>query len=84
MYVGKFENEQMTLVECEGGHEVGGVCTEEELRHDGFKNACLVEKPSETAVESWQEYEDCFVQVWEVDTPEDFEEVIPIPEEDGE
>lgn len=75
MYLGKFENEQMTLVECEGGHEVGGVRTEEELRQDGFKNACLVEKPSETAVESWQEYEDCFVQVWEEVEPVDEDEI---------
>lgn len=80
MYLGKFIEGQMTLVECEGGHEVGGNRTEEELRQDGFKNACLVEKPSETAVESWQEYEDCFVQVWEVDTPEDFEQVMPMVE----
>lgn len=65
MYLGKFENEQMTLVECEGGHEVGGNRTVEELRQGGYKNACLVEKPSETAVETWQEYGDCFVQVWE-------------------
>lgn len=77
MYLGKLENEGMTLVECEGGHELGGERTEEELRQDGFKNACLVEKPSETAVESWQEYEDCFVQIWEeVNTPEDFEELM--------
>lgn len=65
MYLGKFIEEQMTLVECEGGHEVGGIRTEEELRQGGYKNACLVEKPSETAVETWQEYDDCFVQVWE-------------------
>ena len=45
----------MTLVECEGGHEVGGERTEKELRQDGYKNACLVEKPSEGAVGSWQE-----------------------------
>lgn len=65
MYLGKFENGQMALVECEGGQEVGGVRTEEELRQGGYKNACLVEKPSETATETWQEFPDCFVQVWE-------------------
>lgn len=75
MYLGKFENEQMTLVECEGGHEVGGNRTEEELRQGGYKNACLVEKPSETAVESWQEYEDCFVQVWEDQGPVEEDEI---------
>lgn len=74
MYLGKFENEQMTLVECEGGHEVGGVRAEEELRQDGFKNACLVEKPSETATCTFDEYQDCFVQVWHQE-PEQSDEI---------
>lgn len=65
MYLGKLENEQMVLVECENGHEVNGNRTEEELREAGYKNACMVERASETAVETWQEYEDCYVQVWE-------------------
>lgn len=66
MYLGKLENEQMTLVECEGGYEVGGRHRKEvTLRNAGFKNACLVEKPSEDAIETWQEFPDCFVQVWE-------------------
>lgn len=75
MYLGKLENKEMTLVECEGGHEVGGERTEEELRQEGYKNACLVEKPSEEATESWQEYEDCFVQVWEEPEPVDEDEI---------
>ena len=64
MYLGKLNGEKMMLVECEDGREVGGIRTEQELREEGYKNACLVEKPSETAVETWQEYDDCFVQVW--------------------
>lgn len=73
MYLGKLQNEQMTLVECEGGHEVNGNRTEEELRADGYKNACMVERPSETAVETWQEYNDCYVQVWEEQPADDGE-----------
>lgn len=70
MYLGKIENGEMLLVECESGREVNGRKRKEStLRAQGFKNACLVEKPSEDAVESWQEYNDCFVQVWN-STPE--------------
>lgn len=65
MYLGKIYNENMMLVECENGHEVNGSRTEAELREDGYKNACMVERPSETATETWKEYEDCYVQVWQ-------------------
>jgi len=64
MYLGKIENGEMSLVECENGMEVNGSRTESQLREEGFKNACLVEKPSDDAIESWQEFGDCFVQVW--------------------
>ena len=70
MYLGKKINGEMVLVECENGNEVNGSRTEEALRADGFKNACLVAKPSETAAETWEEYEDCFIQVWEEQTEE--------------
>ena len=83
MYLGKFIEGQMTLVECEGGHEVGGERTLEELYADGYKNVCTVEQPGETATCTYDEYDTCFVQVWEVDTPEDFEQVMPVLE-DGE
>ena len=66
MYLGKLENEQMTLVECENGKELSGrKRNESTLRSQGYKNACLVEKPSDDAIESWQEFGDCYVQVWQ-------------------
>lgn len=73
MYLGKIYNENMMLVECENGHEINGGRTEAELREDGYKNACMVERPSETAVETWQEYNDCYVQVWEEQPTDDGE-----------
>lgn len=70
MYLGKIENGEMSLVECENGKEVNGRKRKEStLRDNGYKNACLVEKPSEDAVESWQEFGDCFVQVWQEEHP---------------
>lgn len=54
----------MLLVECENGIEVGGSRTVEELYADGYKDLCEVEKPSETSVLSWQEFDTCFVQIW--------------------
>ena len=59
----------MHLVECENGTEVMGTRTVEELYADGYKNVCEVEKPSETAIESWEEFSDCFVQVWNESEP---------------
>ena len=66
MKVGKLnEFGEMLLVECEQGMEVGGSRTTEELYVDGYKDVCEIERPSEDAVMTWQEYEGCFVQVWE-------------------
>ena len=62
-------------MECENGMEVGGTRTVEELYADGYNDACEVERPSETAVESWQEFDACFVQTWNEPEPE------PDPEE---
>lgn len=64
MYIGKFIQQEMTLIECENGKEVSGERTLEELYAQGYKNVCLVEKPSETATCTYDEYQDCFVQVW--------------------
>lgn len=64
MKVGKFINQAMALVECEDGREVGGSRTLEELYADGYKDVCEVAKPSEDSVESWQEFESCFIQAW--------------------
>ena len=64
MKVGKFINQAMALVECENGKEVGGSRTVEQLYVDGYKDVCEVEKPSETSVMSYQEFETCFIQVW--------------------
>jgi len=60
----------MTLVECENGREVGGNRTVGELYADGYKDVCEVAKPSESSVESWQEFETCFIQVWNEPEPE--------------
>lgn len=76
MKVGKFINQEMALVECENGTEVGGSRTVEELYADGYKDVCEVERPSEDSVESWQEYETCFIQVWnEPETEPDPDEI---------
>ena len=65
MNVGKLNKQgEMQLVECENGIEVRGTRAVEELYADGYKNVCEVERPSETAIESWEEFGDCFVQVW--------------------
>ena len=65
MKVGKYNNQnEMLLVECENGIEVGGSRTVEELHADGYKDVCEVERPSETAELSWQEFDTCFVQIW--------------------
>ena len=75
MYLGKIENGEMLLVECENGKELSGrKRNESTLRSQGYKNACLVEKPSEDAVESWQEFNDCFVQVWQEHPVEEVEQ----------
>ena len=70
MKVGKLNDQVMTLVECENGKEVGGSRTVEELYADGYKDVCEVTKPSEDSVESWQEFESCFIQVWNEPTAE--------------
>ena len=76
MKVGKFNGQTMTLVECEDGKEVGGSRTVEELYADGYKDVCEVAKPSEDSVESWQEFESCFIQVWnEPETEPDPDEI---------
>ena len=64
MKVGKFINQAMALVECEDGREVGGSRTLEELHADGYKDVCEVEKPSDTATCTYEDYETCYVQVW--------------------
>ena len=65
MKVGKYNNQgEMLLIECEHGVEVGGSRTVEDLYADGYKDVCEVAKPSESSVESWQEFETCFIQVW--------------------
>lgn len=69
MKVGKIAEGEMLLIECEGGIEVDGTRTVKELYEDGYKDVCEVARPSETAVEKWQEYETCFIQVWE-ESPE--------------
>lgn len=74
MYIGKFIEQEMTLIECENGKEVSGERTLEELYAEGYKNVCLVEKPSETATCTYDEYQDCFVQVWH-DEPEQGDEI---------
>ena len=70
MKVGKYNNNgEMLLVECERGIEIGGNRTTEQLYADGFKDVCEIAKPSETATMTWQEFDTCFIQVWE-DEPE--------------
>lgn len=76
MKVGKYVNGEMQLVTCEQGKEVGDSRTVEELYADGYKDVCEVEKPSEDSVESWQEFESCFIQVWnEPETEPDPDEI---------
>lgn len=58
------------LIECEHGVEVGGSRTVEQLYADGYKDVCVVERPSETAILSYQEFESCFIQVWNEPEPE--------------
>ena len=60
----KNEQDEMLLVECEGGKEVNGERTVEELRADGYKDVCTVAPPSEEATCTYDEYDACFVQVW--------------------
>lgn len=74
MYIGKFIEQEMALIECENGKEVSGERTLEELYAQGYKNVCLVEKPSETATCTYDEYGDCFVQVWQ-EEPEQSDEI---------
>ena len=70
----KNEYDNMLLVECEHGMEVGGERTTEELYADGYKDVCEVERPSEAAYCTYEDYGTCYVQVWHEDVPEDFEE----------
>lgn len=70
MKVGKLNGQVMTLIECEHGKEVGGNRTVEELYVDGYKDVCEVERPSEDSIGSWQEFETCFIQVWNEPEPE--------------
>ncbi len=84
MKVGKITKQgKMLLVECENGIEVGGTRTTEELYADGYKDVCEVERPSETSIESWQEFNTCYVQVWseQVDYPNSDEIIDELKEE---
>ena len=72
MKVGKFNDYgEILLIECEQGMEVGGSRSVEELYAEGYKDVCEIEKPGEDAVVSYQEFEGCFVQVWEEEHPEE-------------
>ena len=65
MKVGKYDDYgEMLLVECEQGKEISGNRTVDELYADGYKDVCEIERPDDTSVLSWQEFETCFVQVW--------------------
>ncbi len=64
MKLGKQIENTMHLVECEGGMEVGGSKTVEELRADGYKDAILESKPDAECEENWEEFPDCWVQSW--------------------
>ena len=64
MKLGKKIDETMLLVECEQGMEVGGERTTEELYADGYKDVCEVERPSDSAWCSYEDYGTCYVQVW--------------------
>ena len=64
MKVGKIINGEMQLIECEQGMETGGNRTLEELYALGYKDVCEVERPSETATCTYDDYGTCFVQVW--------------------
>lgn len=64
MKIGKYNNDTFLTIDCENGKEVGGNRTLEELYAQGYKNVCLVEKPSETATCTYEDYGTCFVQVW--------------------
>lgn len=74
MYIGKFIEEEMTLIECENGKEVGGNRTLEELYAQGYKDVCEVAQPSETATCTYDDYNTCFVQVWH-EEPEQSDEI---------
>ena len=74
MKIGKYNNDEFLTIECENGKEVSGERTLEELYAEGYKNVCLVEKPSETATCTYDEYQDCFVQVWH-EEPEQSDEI---------
>lgn len=65
MKLGKIIDGIVTLVECEGGMEVNGTRTEDELYADGWKKACLTPKENPTDTERWEEYPTCLVQTWE-------------------
>lgn len=65
MKIGKYDNyEEMLLIECEGGKEVNGERTVEQLYNEGYKDVCEVEKPSDTATCTYEDYGTCYVQVW--------------------
>lgn len=61
----KKEQEEMLLVECEGGKEVNGNRTEAELRQEGYKDVCETEAPNSDSQCTYDEYDTCYVQVWE-------------------
>ena len=65
MKLGKLENGQVTLVTVELGHEMVTNKTEEELYTEGYKKACVTEKPSSSAIEQWIEFPDFLLQTWE-------------------
>lgn len=60
MKLGKIKDGAVELIEVEGGKELGGVRTEEQLYAEGFKKAC----PTPDGTGEWIEYPTCFVQEW--------------------
>lgn len=64
MKIGKLSNGDIHFIECENGIEKDGVRTIEELYSDGYKNVNEIEKPSESSVCTYQEFSNCFVQIW--------------------
>lgn len=70
MKLGKKINDYMLLVECEQGMEVCGERTNDELYADGYKDVCEVERPSDSAWCSYEDYGTCYVQVWHDESDE--------------
>ena len=74
MKVGKYINDEFVTVICENGKETSGGRTLEELYTDGYKDVCEIKAPSETSICTYEDYDSCYVQIWN--------EVEYIPEED--